>query len=557
MLRISALTAALAATPPSLTVLHITDVHIDPHYTLGTIAGSGCYCDSHEACPRMPSSCVHTDDATLQALPFGMPEDSCATPLGLWGAAMAFVAAQSPPSMVFFTGDFGDAGLADACSASSPAKEQIVTNIVNAFAALRLALPGVPIYGAFGNHDSTPFDTFNNTASQAWLYDATAPSFTADFAADAAAAASFQAGGWYATSGPLPGLTIVSLNINYWVNLNPAVDALSGDPGALALGEAQFAFLDATLASVNATGGRAFILGHEPPQGAWLTGLYSRYRAIVSQFPACTVAASFWGHSHVDQFSVVRSCTAVPANSSAPAQWHNITGIEWCSGGNLHVGDVWGLGLEGGDNWCPFVPAAGLGGSSPVELCEGVCGPIAACAGFTYYPSDGPNPACCFRTDISQQPLNASSTAFCVAKDVPGTCNASVPQVPLHVAYVAPSLTEGYPASNPGLRTYSVDATSLDVLDSVTMWGNITAANAAWAFVFNRRYSAVQQYGLPDMSAVSWEGAVAAMALPASRTWDAFWLSMRKGYDGPSATSCVSGACKDSLLGFLNGSAVD
>ena len=537
------LTATSHASP--ITILHITDVHIDPLYVIGTLAGHGCYCESHDTCPRFPSTCAHTDNSSLAALPFGMPEDSCATPIGLWEAAVSFVKTLAP-SMVFFTGDFGQAGLATACSGTSPAQTQLLNNIHNAYAALRAVLPGVPIYGAYGNHDSTPFDVYNNTAVQSWLYNGTADAMAADFARDADAMATFLAGGWYATAGPLPGLTLLGLNVNYWVSLNSAVNGAEDDPGAIALGEAQFQWLNATLARLAAAGQRAYLLAHEPPRETWLPGFYTRFRVMLAAYPA-VVVASFWGHAHVDNFHIVRTCPNAAPNGSLPLSWRVIPGLNWCSGGNLPVGDVWGLGTNG-DAWCPLVPGGG-NASLAIPLCEGVCGSAVACAGFTYYPN-GTTPSCCFRTDISEQPANASSQALCVEKVA-----SCAPGEPLHVAYIAPSLTEGYPASNPGLRTYSVDSVSLEVLDATTHWGNITAANAAWAFLFSESYSAREQYALPDMSPAAWLAAVENMAQPGSQMWQAFWGSYRKGYDGPSASSCESGPCKDDLIGWLNGTA--
>ena len=383
-----------------------------------------------------------------------------------------------------------------------------------------------------------------------WLYEGTAPEMTLDFASDAAAVATFRRGGWYATAGPLPGLTIIALNVNYWVELNAAVVGPTADAGALALAEEQFAFLNASLAAVAATpGARAYILGHEPPHEVWLPGFYTRYRVLLASFPPATVAASFWGHDHVDTFTVVRSCPNAAPNGSLPVAWRTITGLKWCSGGNLPVGDVWGLGTDG-DAWCPLVPGGG-NASVALPLCEGVCGAAASCAGFTYYPN-GTTPACCFRTDISDQPPDPASDALCVARYT--ACDAGEP---LHVGYVAPSLTEGYPASNPGLRTYALDAATLDVLDATTVWGNITAANAAWAFLFDESYSARALYGLADLSPASWLAAVARFAAPNSSAWADFWRVYRKGYDGPSAGPCDAGDCKDSLLGWLNGTLVD
>ena len=87
----TALAFSSASAAPAFTVAHITDVHIDPFYVTGAVAGAGCYCETHDTCARMPASCVHTSDPALAAGPFGMPEDDCATPPALWEAAMGFM----------------------------------------------------------------------------------------------------------------------------------------------------------------------------------------------------------------------------------------------------------------------------------------------------------------------------------------------------------------------------------------------------------------------------------------------------------------------------------
>jgi len=71
------------------------------------------------------------------------------------------------------------------------------------------------------------------------------------------------------------------------------------------------------------------------------------------------VRAGFFGHVHVDEAAIVRSCTPATApngsapiqwritpatapNGSAPIQWRITRAVKWCSGGNLDVGDVFG-----------------------------------------------------------------------------------------------------------------------------------------------------------------------------------------------------------------------
>lgn len=147
----------LSATALPIDIVHITDVHIDPHYSQGSIA-SGCYCESYANCPlSRPPSCVHTDDPSLAALMFGMPEDECASPPALWSSAMEYLSLaneENQAAFVVFTGDFGEAGLSSPCNTNQTAQDAIVENINNAMTAVRSAHPGLKVYGSFGNHVS-------------------------------------------------------------------------------------------------------------------------------------------------------------------------------------------------------------------------------------------------------------------------------------------------------------------------------------------------------------------------------------------------------------------
>jgi hypothetical protein len=544
-----------AAASSSFTFWHITDVHVDPYYVTGSIAGSGCYCETHETCPRMPDTCVYTTNASLQAGPFGMPEDSCATPPALWASAMEFIAAEDavagPSPFTFFTGDFGEAGISASCGPTD-AQDQVVGIVRQGMGAVRGTLPAATVYGVLGNHDSTPGDVFGSSDEMAWLYTNLTTIFGSSFPTDKAALASLLQSGWYATKMPVqtgPGLYVVALNTNYWTSLNSALSNTSGP--AYALGVAQFAWLNTTLSSLNATGARAYIIGHIPPASAWLPNFYARYRQILTLYPS-TVVASFFGHTHVDQFTIVRSCPS--PTGPGPIDWVVTQNVSWCSGGNLDVGDVFGAGLWQGDAWCPLLPDDGGSISARITQCESVCGNASACAGFTWYPSSmaAPDGSCCFRTDVSDMPLNATSPAVCYAKPSCSGTGSEEDSAPLHMLYASPSLTEGYPASNPGLRRFVVDAETYELLDMVTYYGNITSANEEWAFVWEDEYSAKASYSLPDLSPASWIGALNSMAQDGSGVWADFWAAYRKQYEGPSYVPC-DGPCKVGMLGFLNG----
>lgn len=323
------------------------------------------------------------------------------------------------------------------------------------------------------------------------------------------------------------------------------------------LGEAQFAWLAAILSRLSASNRSALVIGHIPPSpGAWLPTLFSRYRALLTRFPV--VLAQFFGHNHVDGFIVVRACEPQPPPPTPyPGPWVATRGIEWCSGVNLPVGDVFGRGFEPGAPHCPYVPAANGTAEGRVALCEGVCGNLSQCGGFTWYPNDkGPAPsfgACCFRVSCADKPPSPNSSAVCYEKVAAAACGDA--QEPLHTLFVTPSLTEGFPASNPGLRAFSVDADSLAPLDVATYWANLTNGNAEWALKWELLYTARERYGLQDVAAASWAALVERMRENGSAAFSDFRRLGVKNYEGPGAPGPCDDSCKADILASCNGTA--
>jgi hypothetical protein len=579
----------LPALVHTLTLVHLTDVHVDPYYLQGSLPS--CYCETHETCPRFPASCGMAPPGAPAAGPFGDSQADCATSPALWASAMAFLAAtpatQGAP-IAFFTGDFGSAGLGAPCSASKTAQEQILEVVTRDMAAARAALPSARVFGVYGNHEGVPGDVFGSESEMAWLYGPLAMgALGADLAGDAAALATLNATGWYTT--PLtPSTSLIALNTNYWGSFNPA--HTSNTSAAALLGEAQFQWLGATLQALSAANRSALVIGHIPPgSGTWLPGAYSRYRALLTLHHP-VVLAEFFGHDHKDQLTLVRSCSApstgvrapralpqppphegssqrsplalqldaaAAAEAAAPyaGPWVKTCGIEWCSGGNLAVGDVWGRGTEPGAPHCPLLPAANGTAEGRVALCEGVCGNLSACAGFTHYPQDGSAfGACCFRTSTRDKPVDPASSACCYEKVAPpGPCEGA-PQTPLHVLYSAPSLTEGYPPSNPGLRYYTLEEGSLAVSEVHTVWMNLSRANAEWAPQWDSEYNATQAYGLGSVGAEAWASALQQWAPSGADGWRSFVGFSQKQYED---TPECEGSCKSAWIGWMNGSAVD
>eukprot|EP01052_Picozoa_sp_SAG31_P031311 SAG31_NODE_3305_length_4438_cov_5.790505_1_plen_398_part_00 len=313
-------------------VWHLTDVHVDPWYTVGSDA-TRCYCETTAACKVTGSGCANASSANASALPLGNSEGNCATPHALYESAAAFMGHTTPKlnGGVYFTGDFAEAGASYPChgSAAATAQRQILDIMAYDWATLKAQLPdGARLYGSLGNHDSVPGDKFYAAAAQAWQYKNLTSLWAHDLAHDPIALATVKEGGYYATRAA-PGLTVISLNVNYWCTFAPPETASSA--------EAQFDFFAQALAAAESRGDAVHILGHEPPGdegatqgGLWHAGFWARYTALCDQYKH-TIKAQLYGHIHTDQWTLTRSCR----NTSAEAipSYKETTGIKWCSGG--------------------------------------------------------------------------------------------------------------------------------------------------------------------------------------------------------------------------------
>ena len=225
----------------SLYVWHITDVHVDPYYAVGSSAAT-CHCETEATCARM-KGCELLDNQTdpTRAEPWGNSEGNCATPQLLYQSAIEFMAnftttlqqgqdgtealgnsearsvnsQDASAALVYFTGDFAEAGATAPCNASDSAQRQVLDIIswdVNTLRATfqehmqgtrkedtkstASADPAVLVFPSLGNHDSVPGDVYVGSDDMQWLYG----NMTSTFAdvLDDDAKATVQLGGWYA-----------------------------------------------------------------------------------------------------------------------------------------------------------------------------------------------------------------------------------------------------------------------------------------------------------------------------------------------------------------------
>ncbi len=199
---------------------------------------------------------------TLAAQMWGNSEGNCATPEALYDSAMRQFTKQ-PTEMVYFTGDFSEAGASYPCHGSrsneTTAEDQIVDIMTQAWNAVKQAVPGVRIYGTLGNHDSAPGDVFTGTEDMAWLYTHIAHLWADDLGNDVDALSTLTKGGYYAVRAA-SNLTIISLNTNYLSETNPQMK--SNTSAAFAMGKDMLNWFESELAKAKASSSAVHILGH-------------------------------------------------------------------------------------------------------------------------------------------------------------------------------------------------------------------------------------------------------------------------------------------------------
>lgn len=575
---------AAATAAPSVFVWHITDVHVDPWYTVGSDA-DGCYCESSAAwapaaCPRMGPSCnMKKANGSTAAAVWGNSEGNCATPFGLYKSAVAFMGETKRTPLVYFTGDFAEAGAVSPCHGdeTTTAQRQILDIITWDWKTLQASLPSAKIFGSLGNHDSVPGDVYygmndDGNGAQSWEYNNLTTLWGGDIGEERAGLSTLKRGGYYATR-PTMGLTVISLNINYWVKQNSEMN--KANSSAQLEGARMMKWFAAELASAHASGDAVHVLGHQPPTGgAWHAGYWPQYTALCAEYKD-VIKGQFYGHIHVDQWTLTRDCrndTAPVPKPDSAGYYVTKGGISWCSGNGdwtppPAVVEAFNSSLDGRSLLVP----AGWSADYAAMRCEAACTGNTTCVGFTLYmvgKTEVPH-ECTFRAGAGgtrNKPPSAGATTRCYEKasDAKQPAREMVCDgVASTVLLPGPSLTEGFPATNPSLRLLEFDAESFELLDAHTYTADLHAANRKAAarggggggdaadLDWQLEYSFKAQFGLDDMGVGSFEALAHRLASDSSTNGNTQWVCSVCRVGGfqttiitallsPSIASCLS-----------------
>ncbi|XP_053653934.2 sphingomyelin phosphodiesterase isoform X1 [Cherax quadricarinatus] len=273
-------------TPNVVRILHLTDTHVDLLYD----EGSAMRCD-HPLC------CRHE---------FGEPGPGEAG-AGHWGSLancdiplntleeLIAQAALTNPDLVYMTGDLP----AHDVWAQDHASNLAAINVTNSL--LKQYFPDTPVINVLGNHASAPVNSFVVPAAyddgwnMSWLYDGVASIWSHWLPEEVNA--DIKLGGFFSYS-PLPGLRVVSINMNFCNTENWWLLLDNYDP----VGELQW--LMNTLDLAESSGELVHILGHIPPGSGDCDRTWSHvFNQIIARYES-TIRAIFLGHTHGDSLQV-------------------------------------------------------------------------------------------------------------------------------------------------------------------------------------------------------------------------------------------------------------
>ncbi|XP_064297738.1 sphingomyelin phosphodiesterase [Phalacrocorax carbo] len=266
---------------PTARILFLTDLHWDRHYVPG----------SEAACPD-PLCCRGAARPGPGGAGFWGEYGKCDLPLHTIEALLAQLPGTAPFTAAYWTGDI------PAHDVWQQSRQDQLLALRTVTGLLRRHLGDLPVYPAVGNHEATPVNAFpppyvRGNQSSAWLYDAMAQAWQGWLPAPALQ--TLRAAGFY-TVQVWPGLRLVSLNMNFCSQANFWLLINSTDPAG------QLQWLVGVLAAAEQAGEKVHIIGHIPPAHCLRSWSWNYYR-IVSRFEG-TIAAQFFGHTHVDEFEM-------------------------------------------------------------------------------------------------------------------------------------------------------------------------------------------------------------------------------------------------------------
>ncbi|CAH4031126.1 sphingomyelin phosphodiesterase isoform X2 [Pieris brassicae] len=273
---------------PSFKVLQISDTHFDPYYA----EGSNAECNEPLCCRASNGPALTPGGGAGRWGDYR----KCDTPKRTIDHMLKHIAdTHTDIDYILWTGDLPPHDV------WNQTKEENLKVLQETVAQMSDMFPGVPIFPALGNHESSPVNSFpppyisSPESNIGWLYNELDAQWRRWL--PAGVSHTVRRGAFYSVL-VRPGFRIISLNMNYCNNKNWWLLLNSTDPAT------ELQWLIYELQSAEFSGEKVHIIGHIPPGHSDCLKVWSRnYYAIINRYES-TITAQFFGHTHFDEFEV-------------------------------------------------------------------------------------------------------------------------------------------------------------------------------------------------------------------------------------------------------------
>ncbi|EFY91799.1 acid sphingomyelinase, putative [Metarhizium acridum CQMa 102] len=282
-------------------IVHYSDIHIDPLY----VPGSSTQCDGRPICCRPYTKDDQPGNTGFPAGPNG--DHMCDVPFTLERSMYDAINSIVPDAaFTIFTGDIVDHAI---WNTSQPYNTNLIQHAYDTMnSSLKL------VYGTAGNHEAHPVNAFVPNAighDSQWVYNLLSSDW--EHWIGESSTAMVEKIGAYSTKYPKGNLRIISLNTNLYYRHNFWMYQSYEDKDP----NGQIAWLINELDAAEKAKERVYIMGHMPLGEADALRDGSNYLDQVFKRYQNTIAASFFGHTHVDHFELSYSDYAHRSASNA------------------------------------------------------------------------------------------------------------------------------------------------------------------------------------------------------------------------------------------------
>ncbi|KAI8139379.1 Metallo-dependent phosphatase-like protein [Fennellomyces sp. T-0311] len=270
--------------------LHITDIHIDPHYQDEATIKSGCHRQAkkhHKKKKRKGKLAGY----------WGSPTSGCDAPPRLADHAIDWIADgwKDKIDFIIWTGDNArhdlDSKIPRTKKEILALNEAIKNKIQEAFYSENRTIPIIP---CIGNNDVHPHNRLQSINMLEALSDMWSDLIPAD------QLATFRRGGYYAVDIGA-GVRVLALNTLYFFDSNDAVKGCR-QPGP---GSEHFAWIRNQLESARRDRARVYMIGHVPPSPrTFYDSCLETYITISNEYRD-VIAGHMYGHVNMDHFMVL------------------------------------------------------------------------------------------------------------------------------------------------------------------------------------------------------------------------------------------------------------